>query len=199
MGREVKEIVAKRGWVVELEGRLAKANRDLLEKIGEELAELHPVSSVNDDLLSTTATVMANSYLEAMDYLYEALSNTVGKLDIERAEAMTEDRQIAELEVSNAPDLVGLAEIAELAKTTRQRVFQMTANKGFPAALLELRSGRLWSRPAIESYLEGRRPVVPKAPAVIARAAPEANHARVKQGSQRRVAITKVTDVTRHI
>jgi hypothetical protein len=35
-------------------------------------------------------------------------------------------------------------------------VFQMTANKGFPSALLELRSGRLWSRPAIEGYLRQR-------------------------------------------
>jgi hypothetical protein len=32
----------------------------------------------------------------------------------------------------------------------------MTANKGFPSALLELRSGRLWSRPAIEGYLRQR-------------------------------------------
>jgi hypothetical protein len=154
MGGEDQEAM-KRGWVVELEGRLAKAEMGMLEKIGDELRDIHAVSSVKDGLLATTATVMANTYLEALDYLYEALAGVVGRMEVERAEAMTEERQDRELAVSNLPELVGLAEIAEMAKATRQRVFQMTANRGFPFPVMELKSGRLWSRPAIESYLEG--------------------------------------------
>lgn len=146
----------KRGWVVELEGRLAKAEMGLLEKIGEELSDLHAVSSVKDGLLATTATVMANTYLEALDYVYEALAGIVGRMEVERAEAMTEERQVRDLEVSNLPELVGLAEIAEMAGATRQRVFQMTANRGFPFPVMELRSGRLWNKAAVRSYLDGR-------------------------------------------
>jgi hypothetical protein len=186
VGGEDQEAV-KRGWVVELEGRVIKAEVDIVEKIGEELADLHAVASINrQGLLATTATVMANTYLEALDHLYEALAGTVGRLDVERAEAMTEERQDRDLEVSNAPDLVGIAEIAELANTSRQRVFQMTANKGFPAALLELRSGRLWSKPAIESYLANRRAVI------------EAAHHRAKSRALRPAAVRRSTTPQAH-
>ena len=140
-----------------VEGRAAKALAELdSETIGEELAEHHAVVAYKDGLLSTTATVDAAGPVQALDTLVEILSEVVGTLTLEYGEVMTEERQEQELEISNVPDLVGIAEIAELAKTSRQRVFQMTANKGFPAAVLELRSGRLWSRPAIERYLEGR-------------------------------------------
>ena len=143
-------------------------------------------------MLSTTATVDALSVTQAVDYVLEAILGAVPRLEVELVEAMTEKRQDRELETSNLPDLVGLAEIAELAGTTRQRVFQMTANKGFPAAVLELRSGRLWQRPAIESYLEGRQAArvarVPAVPNVIRRASPEENDRRV---------ITKSLDVTK--
>ena len=144
------------GWSVLIEGRPAKPVDP--EKLSEQLADLHAVVSFGDGLLSTAATVDAHSPMEAYDFVYETLAGVVvGQVKIEKAEILSEERQARELEVSNLPDLVGLAEIAELAGTTRQRVFQMTANKGFPAAVLELRSGRLWSRPAIVRYLEGRQ------------------------------------------
>jgi hypothetical protein len=143
---------------VTIEGRAAKALDP--EDVLEQLADHHTVVSYSGGLLSTTSTVPARTPMAAFDFLYEALSEALKgvKLDIDRVEAMTEERQEKEVEISNLPDLVGIAEIAELANTSRQRVFQMTANKNFPAAVLELRSGRLWRKPAIESYLE-RHPV----------------------------------------
>jgi hypothetical protein len=155
VGREVEEV--KKGWTVTIEGRAAAALDP--EALLEQMAEHHTVVSYRDGLVSTTSTVPARSPIAAFDFVFEALSEALGgvKLDIERVEAMTEERQEQDLEISNLPDLVGLAEIAELAGTTRQRVFQMTATKGFPAALLELRSGRLWSKPAIENFLEARQ------------------------------------------
>ena len=143
------------GWSVLIEGRPAKPVDP--EELGEQLANIHAVVSFGDGLLSTTATVDARGPMEAYDFVYETLTGVVaGQVKVEKAEILSEERQARELEVANLPDLVGLAEIAELAGTTRQRVFQMTANKGFPAAVLELRSGRLWSRAAILSYLEQR-------------------------------------------
>jgi len=146
----------KKGWTVTLEGRAATALDP--ESVLEQLAEHHPAVSYGDGLLSTTVTVDAHSASQAIDLVQELVLSTLGraKLALERVEAMTEERQERELEISNLPDLVGLAEIAELASTTRQRVFQMTANKSFPAAVLELRSGRLWNRAAIARYLEDR-------------------------------------------
>ena len=147
----------KQGWSVTIEGR---ADRVLdLDEVMDRLKPHHPSVQGAGELLAATVTIEAPSGQQAIDQAHEVLvaAITPARLTIDGIEAITEERQALEVERSNIPDLVGLAEIAELAGTTRQRVFQMTANKGFPAALLELRSGRLWSRPAITSYLEARK------------------------------------------
>ena len=151
-----KEIEVKQGWSVTIEGRSEGAYDP--DAVMEALASYHPGLSVGDRTLSATVTVDATSPLQAIDQAHEIVLTAVKPfgLKVEHIEAMTEERQEKEVEASNLPDLVGLADIAEMLGTTRQRVFQMTANKGFPVALLELKAGRLWSRPAIESYLEGR-------------------------------------------
>lgn len=146
----------KQGWSVRVEGVTGPFL--LPERIVEKLAEHHPAVSFGDSRVSVTLTVEALNPQQAIAFVLAKVSEVVRPLEVELVEAMTEDRQERELATSNLPDLVGLAEIAELAGTTRQRVFQMTANKGFPMALVELRSGRLWSRPAIENYLEGSAP-----------------------------------------
>jgi predicted DNA-binding transcriptional regulator AlpA len=58
-------------------------------------------------------------------------------------------------------DLVGAAEIAELLGITRQRVDQISrTHADFPAPLAELKSGRIWSREAVEAWAKrtGRLP-----------------------------------------
>jgi len=146
----------KQAWCVSIEGKAKEVDP---EHVLEQLLEHHAVITHGRGLLGVTFTVEAHSPIQAVEIAQEILSTALNSkpLDVDRIEAITEERQERELEQSNLPDLVGLAEIAEMANTTRQRVFQMTANKGFPAALLELRSGRLWLRPAIQSYLEGRQ------------------------------------------
>jgi len=62
--------------------------------------------------------------------------------------------------------LVGVPEIAELLGVKRQRVYQLEATySDFPAAEVELASGRVWRRSAIEAWMRkhpvrssGRRP-----------------------------------------
>ena len=132
-----------------------------------------------------TATRRANSPIEAYDYIYEALNPLTGKLEIELVEIKTTERQDRDLEVSNLPELVGLAEIADMAGTTRQRVFQMTANRGFPFPVMELRSGRLWNKAAIESYLGNRRRGILPVPGIVAKAPADENHRRVQRAPRR--------------
>ncbi len=151
----------------------------------DELAELSPAVQFGNGLLSTTATRRAKSPIEAYDYVHQALNPLTGKLEIEFVEVKTTERQNRDLEVSNLPELVGLAEIADMAGTTRQRVFQMTANRGFPFPVMELRSGRLWNKAAIESYLGNRRPGVLPVAGTVAKASAEENHRRVQQAARR--------------
>lgn len=173
----------KREWTVTIEGRPSKAIDP--EDVIEELAEFSPAVQYGDGLLSTTATRVASSPTEAYDFIYEALNPLTGKLDVELVEVKTTERQDRDLERSNLPEFVGIAEISELAGTTRQRVFQMTANRGFPFPVMELRSGRLWSRAAVETYLHNRRGAVPSPPALVARASAEANARRVARAANR--------------
>jgi len=183
VGRKEREETVKTEWTVTIEGRPAKVVDP--EDILDELAEFSPAVQFGNGLLSTTATRRANSPIEAYDYIYEALNPLTGKLEIELVEIKTTERQDRDLEISNLPELVGLAEIADMAGTTRQRIFQMTANRGFPFPVMELRSGRLWNKAAVESYLETRRPGVPPVPGIVARASAEENHRRVQRAASR--------------
>jgi hypothetical protein len=62
--------------------------------------------------------------------------------------------------------LVGLTEIGEMLRVSRQRVSQLTQSyRDFPAPEVELSSGRVWKRSAIEAWIRkhperkaGRRP-----------------------------------------
>jgi len=183
LGRKEREETVKTEWTVTIEGRPAKVVDP--EDILDELAEFSPAVQFGNGLLSTTATRRANSPIEAYDYIYEALNSLTGKLEIELVEIKTTERQDRDLEISNLPELVGLAEIADIAGTTRQRIFQMTANRGFPFPVMELRSGRLWNRAAVESYLETRRPGVRRLPGIVARASAKENHRHVQVAARR--------------
>ena len=50
------------------------------------------------------------------------------------------------------PNLVGLAEIAELLGVSRQRVDQFARTSGFPTAIADLAAGRIWERDAVEAW-----------------------------------------------
>lgn len=144
----------KQGWSITIEGRTDRP----LDPVAvlDRLQPHHPAVQGAGDVLAATVTVDATGALQAIEQAHAIVTAALkpARLAIETVEAMTERRQLAELGRSNAPDLVGIAEIASLAGTTRQRVFQMTANRGFPQPVLELAAGRLWSRPAVVSYLD---------------------------------------------
>lgn len=54
---------------------------------------------------------------------------------------------------SVALDLVGIAEIAQMLRVTRQRVDAITrTHEDFPAPVAELASGRIWLRKEVEGW-----------------------------------------------
>ena len=80
--------------------------------------------------------------------------------DVVEAEVLT----AAELERQNTlpalPELVGVAEVAELLEVTRQRASALARSSGFPAPVVTLRSGPVWTRGSVDRFVEGwpRRP-----------------------------------------
>ena len=80
--------------------------------------------------------------------------------DVVEVEVLTE----AELERQNAlpslPDLVGVTEVAELLEVSRQRASALARAPGFPAPVVTLRSGPVWTRPSVDRFVQNwhRRP-----------------------------------------
>ncbi|GIF20787.1 putative DNA-binding transcriptional regulator AlpA [Actinoplanes tereljensis] len=57
-----------------------------------------------------------------------------------------------------APDLVGIAEIAQLMDVSRPRVHQIARRSAFPRPLAALRMGPVFARRAIKEYIDFERP-----------------------------------------
>lgn len=55
-----------------------------------------------------------------------------------------------------APQFVGLHEVAELLKVSRQRADQLARQVGFPKPVAELRAGRVWKRAEVEKWHKRR-------------------------------------------
>jgi hypothetical protein len=65
------------------------------------------------------------------------------------------ERFDAELDQPNTPDLVGIAELAELVGVTRQRASALARRPGFPEPLAELASGPVWDLRMVERFVRG--------------------------------------------
>jgi hypothetical protein len=65
---------------------------------------------------------------------------------------------------SNAPDLVGVAEVAELLGVSKQRASDLAHSEGFPAPVATLRAGPIWRRSQLARFAGGweRRPGRPR-------------------------------------
>jgi hypothetical protein len=59
-----------------------------------------------------------------------------------------------ELGRSNAPDLVGVAELAEALGVSKQRVSELAATAPFPRPLATLKAGPVWERSSIGQFVE---------------------------------------------
>jgi hypothetical protein len=84
-----------------------------------------------------------------------ALETVLPDWPIVRVEVVREDVLDEDNERSNWPDLVSAPEAAEILGVTPQRVHVLAAqNKRFPRPVYELRSGKIWTRAAIERFNE---------------------------------------------
>lgn len=103
------------------------------------------------------------------------------------------ERFDAELDEPNTPDLVGVAELAELCGVTRQRASVLARRRGFPEPLAELASGPVWDLRMVQRFVRewARKPgrpaksakpsaVVANPTAMIAPAARAAQHLTVE-------------------
>jgi hypothetical protein len=74
---------------------------------------------------------------------------------IVKLEAVEWERLGAELKQPPGPELVGIAELAELAGVSRQRASILARRAGFPDPLATLAAGPVWDLHAVRRFLEG--------------------------------------------
>jgi hypothetical protein len=74
---------------------------------------------------------------------------------IVKLEAVEWERLGAELKQPPGPELVGIAELAELASVSRQRASILARRAGFPDPLATLAAGPVWDLYAVRRFLEG--------------------------------------------
>jgi hypothetical protein len=74
----------------------------------------------------------------------------------------------AELARPNYPELVGVAELAEILGVSKQRISELAATEKFPRPLAQLKGGPVWDRASIGNFLQTwqRKPGRPSKKAV---------------------------------
>lgn len=105
-------------------------------------------------------SVSANSPLEAANeasrIVIEKTKPILGDIIVNGLEVMTESAIHEELATPTFPEVVGFAEIADMAGVSRQRARQFVHIAGFPAPVIETAQGPLMTKAAVESWLEHR-------------------------------------------
>lgn len=116
-------------------------------------------SSIVEGRISATFTVtapVASKAAAQAERLFFAQCSPAGvpAWPVIRLEAVTHEQLAIDLETSNFPELVGVAEVAELAGVTKQRASKIADNAGFPDPMAELAAGPVWAKDAVERFLE---------------------------------------------
>jgi predicted DNA-binding transcriptional regulator AlpA len=82
---------------------------------------------------------------------------------IKRVEIESIDDLARRLALPDTPQLVGVAEVAQLLRVSRQRVSELARARNFPKPIAHLKSGPIWRRTQITAHL-GRGPSKPGRP-----------------------------------
>lgn len=129
-----------------------------------ELVQYAAVGGVARDFLSgsVTLTVEAPSSVDAattaIKLVTEAARKTIGKIDVTELEVKSEEAVEQELARPIYPEVVGYAEIADMAHVSRQAARAWAENPTFPAAVIETAQGPLRSKDAVRVWLDNRTP-----------------------------------------
>jgi len=153
---------------IELAGEFTEENA---ERITAALANSAPATGFSRGELDVQFCVEAGSAHDAVkkgvNLLMAALKRPSRIVGVEVLSMEDLDRTIAE---SNAPDLVGVSELARLLKVSKQRISKISSAAEFPKPIAKLAAGPIWRKIAIARFTEGweRRPGRPRKAARVA-------------------------------
>lgn len=131
---------------------------DVMAALGEHGAAM----SVSRDMTggSVTLTVdsesAANACLDSIDLINEAMTANHASIEVTGVAAQSDADFKDELVAPLFPEVVGYAEIAELAGVSRQRARQFADLAGFPRPVIVTAQGPLMTKAAVSKWLSNR-------------------------------------------
>lgn len=133
---------------------------ELVIEVMDNLAAHSAIVSGDRGGLDAQLSIDADTAAQALAAGQRALDKAVRKAGapawpVVRMEVVDADVFEAELAVPNFPDLVGTQEVTEMLDVSRQRVHELRRAGRFPEPIVQLASGPIWLRPAVEAFLEG--------------------------------------------
>ena len=131
---------------------------DIMEALGSYCAAV----SMPQDMTGATVTLTvdsdsaSNAILDAIEVVGAALAANHVQHEVKGVSALNDDDFEAELNAPAFPEVVGYAEIAELAGVTRQRARQFAEIMGFPKPVITTAQGPLMAKTAVQHWLRNR-------------------------------------------
>jgi hypothetical protein len=147
---------------IELAGEFTEEDADKITTI---LAKNSPATGFGPSELDAQFCVEAGNAQDAIkkgvNLLMAALKKPARIVGVEALSMEDLDRSIAE---SKAPDLVGVSELADLLKVSKQRISKISSAAEFPKPIAKLAAGPIWRKIAIARFAEAweRRPGRPR-------------------------------------
>lgn len=156
-----KTTATERDWQVSIEFRNSERifEEQLLELI-EEYDEFGASAALDPDELggSVTLTLSASTPLEALTELYvlQGRSEVLEHAEITGLEIVDWKTAQQRNREPLYPQVVGYAEIAQLAHVSRQRAAQFVKIESFPKPVIQTSQGKLYSRDAVVAWVHTR-------------------------------------------
>jgi hypothetical protein len=140
-------------WSVELQAVTPAPVEELAERLIDYFADRGPAVSLERDRVEVRLDVAGDSPNEAFQEALTLLSKGFPELYVVRAQVDAVEDLERRLEQSNAPELLGLAEVAEELGVSKQRVSELASGASFPAPIARLKSGPVWQRSALVRFM----------------------------------------------
>lgn len=142
---------------------------DLIDSLMDELINFSPAIGFVGNCLDIRISIECDDIDEAIHTARDVSSNALNSVGLSGGEltsvsAATEAELDAFIESSEFPKMVGVKELADSLKVTKQRVSELARSRSFPMPVATLASGPIWLEPAIEEYMKtwSRKPGRPK-------------------------------------
>ena len=120
-------------------------------------AEPHDLGPDKPTIMSATLTFDAGSLRQANTAALQLVEQAAGckAIAVSTSPTWLFDQRVLEPSI---PELVGYAEIADMARVSRQRARQFADLSGFPVAVITTQAGPLRVRRSVEQWLAVRHP-----------------------------------------